>query len=216
MSRDHAPCSVIVVDNYDSFTFNLVHALELFGARCRVVKNDQHSASDLISACADGMVISAGPCTPTEAGVSLELARRMSSMDGAPPLLGICLGHQAIAQALGARLAPSRKPRHGMVARLTHDGRRSLADLPSPVEVALYNSLVVDGNSLPEELEGAGVDELGELQALRHKTAPIEGFQFHPESHLTPACRVLFARWLERCRQSRLARERALMQAVAP
>ena len=188
---------LLVVDNYDSFTHNIAHALQLAGASCEVVDNDAYGAATLLSQGHDGIVLSAGPCTPTEAGVCLALVERLSTADHTQiPLLGICLGHQTIAQALGARLRPATRPIHGKRVRLRHDGRGSLAALPEHASVVRYNSLVVDEGSLPEALEPCGWDEDGDLMALRHRTLPFEGVQFHPESWLGPDGAALLTAWV--------------------
>jgi anthranilate synthase component 2 len=194
---------LIVVDNYDSFTFNIVHALELAGARCDVVPNDRASAEELLARAPDGFVISAGPCTPNEAGVSRALVQALLERDEPMPLLGICLGHQVIARALGGRIIAARHVAHGKHALIRHDGRGLFEGTPSPMLAARYNSLVVDPDSLSRELEASAWDENGELMGLRHKHRPMVGLQFHPESALSEVCRPLFRAWLGVCRAHR-------------
>ncbi len=193
------PLPIVVVDNYDSFTHNIVHALALAGACCEVVKNDEVPPAALVARRPAGFVISAGPCTPSEAGLSLELVRTLLRSERPPPLLGICLGHQTIAAALGARIVQAKQARHGKVARVHHDGRGVLAGLPQPLQVARYNSLVIDESTLPKPLQPSGWDEDGDLMALRHRDRPMEGVQFHPESILSDDCAPLFDAWLAQC-----------------
>ena len=190
---------VVIVDHYDSFTYNLVHALELAGASCRVVAHDRALLDELLSA--DGVVLSAGPCSPRETVVSVPLVRALAEMDG-PALLGVCLGHQCIAHALGGRVGASARPLHGKTALVRHDGRGLFANLTSPLELARYNSLAV--HDLPAELEACAWDERGEIMALRHRRRRIDGIQFHPESHLSGAGPQLLKRWLGRVSRQRL------------
>ncbi|MBW2456507.1 MAG: aminodeoxychorismate/anthranilate synthase component II [Deltaproteobacteria bacterium] len=199
MSVSADPLLIVVVDNYDSFTHNIVHALALGGASCEVVKNDAIEAAALLARRPAGFVISAGPCTPSEAGLSLELVRGLLVAEQPTPLLGICLGHQTIAAALGARVVRAKCAKHGKVARVRHDGRGLLAGLPQPLRVARYNSLVIDEATLPAALEPTAWDEDGDLMALRHRERPLEGVQFHPESILSEHCAPLFGAWLAQC-----------------
>jgi anthranilate synthase/aminodeoxychorismate synthase-like glutamine amidotransferase len=172
---------VLVVDNYDSFTYNLVQYLGELGAEVEVVRNDRATVDELLLRGYGAVVVSPGPCTPNEAGISLEAVRRFP--EAGVPLLGVCLGHQALAQAFGARVV-RHEPVHGKTAAIEHDGRGVFAGLPSPLTVGRYHSLVVDPDTLPDSLEisarGGGV-----IQAIRHRTLPAEGIQFHPESVLT-------------------------------
>lgn len=171
---------VLVVDNYDSFTYNLVQYLGELGAEVEAVRNDRASVSELLTAGYDRCVVSPGPCTPEEAGISLEVVRRMP--EAGIPTLGVCLGHQALAQAFGGqvRLNP---PVHGKATTIEHDGRTVFRGLSSPLTVGRYHSLVVDPrlpDCLEESARGGGV-----LMGLRHRELPAEGVQFHPESLLT-------------------------------
>lgn len=187
---------ILVVDNYDSFTHNVVHALELAGADCRVVMNDAEETADrLRSDDLAGIVISAGPCTPQRAGVSLALVRAVLDETWRAPLLGICLGHQAIAQAAGARLRRAKRAMHGKLATIRHDGRGLFAGLPNPLQAARYNSLVVDEATLCTDLEPCAWDDDGELMALRHRRLPVQGVQFHPESWLSTEPLALLRTW---------------------
>jgi anthranilate synthase component 2 len=208
---------VVVVDNHDSFTHNIVHAICAAGAVCRLVANDAVSAASLTAEAAtgriDGVVLSAGPCTPAEAGICLPLIRSWVDAALPVPLLGICLGHQAIAVALGGRVVRASAAVHGRSVAIHHDARGCLAALLSPVAVARYNSLVVDLATLPTELEAAAWDEDGALMALRHRRLPIEGVQFHPESWLCPEASPLFDRWVA---SLALARPGAVVQVGPP
>jgi anthranilate synthase/aminodeoxychorismate synthase-like glutamine amidotransferase len=172
---------VLVIDNYDSFTYNLVQYLGELGAELEVVRNDAASIDDLLERSWDRVVVSPGPCTPNEAGISIEAMRRFP--EAGVPTLGVCLGHQSLAQAFGGKVI-RHVPVHGKTTEIEHDGSGLFAGLPSPLTVGRYHSLVVDPD-LPEELEqtawGGGV-----LMAMRHRALPALGVQFHPESVLTP------------------------------
>jgi anthranilate synthase/aminodeoxychorismate synthase-like glutamine amidotransferase len=186
---------VLVLDNYDSFTYNLVQYLGELGAEMHVVRNDRATVDELLEEGYERCVVSPGPCTPEQAGTTLELVRRMP--EAGVPTLGVCLGHQALAQAFGGRwkLHP---PVHGKATSVEHDGRTIFSGLPSPLTVGRYHSLVVDAE-LPDCLEqsasGAGV-----LMALRHRELPAEGVQFHPESVLTEQGMRLLGNFLEGAR----------------
>jgi anthranilate synthase/aminodeoxychorismate synthase-like glutamine amidotransferase len=183
---------VLVLDNYDSFTYNLVQYLGELGAEVHTVRNDRASVEDLLAGGFERCVVSPGPCTPDEAGITLELVRRMP--EAGVPTLGVCLGHQAIAQAFGGRVRLN-PPVHGKAAVIEHDGRTIFRGLASPLTVGRYHSLVVDA-TLPDCLEeSARSGEL--LMALRHRELPAEGVQFHPESVLTEQGRDLLANFLE-------------------
>jgi anthranilate synthase/aminodeoxychorismate synthase-like glutamine amidotransferase len=172
---------VLVIDNYDSFTYNLVQYLGELGAELEVVRNDAASVDDLLERTWDRVVVSPGPCTPNEAGISIEVMRRFP--EAGVPTLGVCLGHQSLAQAFGGKVV-RHVPVHGKTTEIEHDGSGLFAGLPSPLTVGRYHSLVVDPE-LPAELEqtawGGGV-----LMAMRHRELPALGVQFHPESVLTP------------------------------
>lgn len=205
---------ILIVDNYDSFTHNVAAALMAAGADCTVVVNDAASPSELCAHAADGFVISAGPCTPLRAGASLPLVSLLAEHKPRVPLLGLCLGHQAIALAGGARLRRAREPMHGKLASLRHDASGILAAVPSPIPVARYNSLVVDETSLPSSLVINARDEHDDIMALRHVSLPHTGLQFHPESWLCPEAVVLLAAWLETTTE--VAHPSAVRQAHAP
>ena len=185
--------SVLVVDNYDSFTFNLVQYLGELGADVEAVRNDRTSVDELLAQGYERCVVSPGPCTPDDAGISLELVRRMP--ESGVPTLGVCLGHQALAQAFGGRVILN-PPVHGKATTIEHDGRTVFRGLHPALTVGRYHSLVV-GDELPgcleESARGGGV-----LMALRHRELPAEGVQFHPESVLTEQGRELLGNFLER------------------
>jgi anthranilate synthase/aminodeoxychorismate synthase-like glutamine amidotransferase len=172
---------VLVIDNYDSFTYNLVQYLGELGAEPDVVRNDRATVPDLLERRPDRLVISPGPCTPTDAGISVEAARAFP--EAGVPTLGVCLGHQSMVEAFGGRTVRG-EPIHGKDAAVEHDGKGILRDLESPVRVGRYHSLVADP-ALPDELELSATLE-GVVMGVRHRELPAEGVQFHPESVLTP------------------------------
>ncbi|QIA27361.1 aminodeoxychorismate/anthranilate synthase component II [Thermaerobacter sp. PB12/4term] len=184
---------VLVIDNYDSFTYNLVQLLAELGARVEVFRNDAIDGEGVEARDPDAVVLSPGPCTPHEAGCSMEVVRRL---DARRPLLGVCLGHQAIAAALGGRVVRGPEPVHGMASAVFHDGTGLLAGLPSPLEAGRYHSLVVDPASLPPELEACAWTADGLIMGLRHRHRPVYGLQFHPESVLTPQGRDILQQFL--------------------
>ncbi len=172
---------VLVIDNYDSFTYNLVQYLGELGAEPVVVRNDGASVDELLELVRDGrLIVSPGPCTPADAGVSVEAIRRFAEQR--IPVLGVCLGHQAIATAFGGRVVRG-EPVHGKVADVVHDGRTVFAGLDSPFVAGRYHSLVVDPDLPPELERSAGYDDV--VMGIRHRELPVEGVQFHPESVLT-------------------------------
>jgi len=182
---------VLVVDNYDSFTYNLVQYLGELGCDLHTVRNDRAAVEDLLGDGYERVVVSPGPCTPNEAGISVEVMRRFP--EAGVPALGVCLGHQSLAQAFGGKVV-RHVPVHGKTTEVEHDGTGLFAGLPSPLTVGRYHSLIVD-DALPAELEplarGGGV-----LMAMRHRALPAHGVQFHPESVLTPDGRTLLANFL--------------------
>jgi anthranilate synthase/aminodeoxychorismate synthase-like glutamine amidotransferase len=184
--------SVLVVDNYDSFTYNLVQFLGELGADLAVVRNDRATVDELLALAPDRVVVSPGPCTPTEAGISVEAMRRFP--EAGIPALGVCLGHQSLAQAFGGAVVRG-DPVHGKTSEIAHDGRTIFAGLEPTLTVGRYHSLVVDPGRLPDVFEvsarGGGV-----IMGIRHRTLPAEGVQFHPESVLTDAGRRLLANFL--------------------
>jgi anthranilate synthase/aminodeoxychorismate synthase-like glutamine amidotransferase len=174
---------ILVIDNYDSFTYNLVQYLEELGERIEVYRNDRISCDDIASRHPEGIVISPGPKTPDEAGISVDVVRRFS---GQIPLFGVCLGHQAIARAFGGSIVRAPTLMHGKTSVIEHDGRTIFAGLPRPFEATRYHSLVVDPDSLPDVLEVSARAEGDVIMGLRHRSHRTEGVQFHPESILTP------------------------------
>jgi anthranilate synthase/aminodeoxychorismate synthase-like glutamine amidotransferase len=184
---------ILVIDNYDSFTFNLVQYLEMLGARCEVVVNDVISAEDAVARGPRGILISPGPCTPNEAGVSLALIARAA---GKIPILGVCLGHQAIGQAFGGKVVRAGRIMHGKTSPIEHDDRTLFRGLDRPFTATRYHSLLVERESLPDCLEISAWTAEGEIMGLRHKQHPIEGVQFHPESILTTSGMALLRNWL--------------------
>jgi anthranilate synthase component II len=172
---------LLMIDNYDSFTFNLVQYFGELGEEVRTVRNDEIDVAGMAALKPARIVFSPGPCTPAEAGVCVEAIRHFA---GKVPILGVCLGHQAIGAALGGAVVRAREPMHGKTSRLAHDERGVFASLPQDFTVVRYHSLVVERASLPEALEvSAEID--GEIMGLRHRELPIEGVQFHPESILS-------------------------------
>jgi anthranilate synthase/aminodeoxychorismate synthase-like glutamine amidotransferase len=185
---------VLVVDNYDSFTYNLVQMLGELGAELDVVRNDRAAPEDLLARRPDRVVVSPGPCTPNEAGISLEVVRRFP--EAGVPTLGVCLGHQSMAQAFGGTVV-RHEPVHGKTTEITHDGRTLFATLPRALTVGRYHSLVVDPDTLPEDFE-VSAEGGGVVMAIRHRRLPAEGVQFHPESVLTPEGATMLRNFLER------------------
>ena len=189
---------LLVIDNYDSFTYNLVQHLGELGADVRVFRNDRITLDGIRRLRPDRLVISPGPCTPDEAGISVAAVREFA---GEFPILGVCLGHQSIAQAFGGVIVRAAAVMHGKTSMIHHDGRGVYAGLPSPFEATRYHSLVVRQDSLPDCLEVTSrtLDEHGapaEIMGLRHRTLPVEGVQFHPESILTRCGKDLLANFL--------------------
>jgi anthranilate synthase/aminodeoxychorismate synthase-like glutamine amidotransferase len=183
---------VLVIDNYDSFTYNLVQYLGELGAEVEVVRNDKATVAELLERRPDRLVISPGPCTPAEAGISIEASRAFP--EAGVPTLGVCLGHQAMVEAFGGRTIRG-EPIHGKDAEVEHDGRELFAGLPNPMLAGRYHSLVADPDSLPDEFERTA--SLGDVvMAVRHRSLPAEGVQFHPESVLTPEGKRLLANFL--------------------
>ena len=175
---------LLVLDNYDSFTYNLVQYLGELGEEPVVRRNDEISVEEIGRMGVTRMVISPGPCTPSEAGITVEAIRRWGSE---LPTLGVCLGHQAIGQAYGGRVVRAKRLMHGKTSKITHDGTGLFGGVPSPLEVMRYHSLVIEAHSLPGELEviARDVDDPTEIHAVRHSAHPVWGVQFHPESILT-------------------------------
>ena len=187
---------LLMIDNYDSFTYNLVQYLGELGADVRVYRNDQVTVEEMERLAPSHIVISPGPCTPNEAGVSVETIRRLG---GKIPILGVCLGHQSIGQAYGGRIVHAREIMHGKTSMIQHTGQGVFKSLPSPFQATRYHSLVIERDGLPDCLEITAWTEDGEIMGVRHKTLPVEGVQFHPESILTQHGHELLANFLK-CR----------------
>jgi anthranilate synthase/aminodeoxychorismate synthase-like glutamine amidotransferase len=173
---------LLMIDNYDSFTFNLVQYLGELGAEVKVVRNDELSVQDVEALAPSHVVLSPGPCTPNEAGITLETISRLA---GKVPILGVCLGHQAIGQAFGGKVVRAKQVMHGKVSRIRHDGRGVFTQLENEFTATRYHSLVVERDSLPACLEVSAQSEDGEIMGLRHRSLAVEGVQFHPEALLT-------------------------------
>jgi anthranilate synthase/aminodeoxychorismate synthase-like glutamine amidotransferase len=184
---------ILLIDNYDSFVFNLARYFERLGHEAHVVRNDAVSIAEVQALAPQAIVISPGPCTPNEAGCSLEVVRRLGD---AIPILGICLGHQAIAAAYGGQIVRAAEPMHGRTSPIMHAGRSVFAGLPSPLVACRYHSLVVERSALPEVLEVTAWTADGTIMALAHRAMPVVGLQFHPESVLTDGGYDLLAAFL--------------------
>ncbi|MEV4753896.1 aminodeoxychorismate/anthranilate synthase component II [Micromonospora sp. NPDC049559] len=187
---------ILVIDNYDSFVFNLVQYLGQLGAECDVRRNDQVTLAEVGRAGADGVLLSPGPGTPERAGICLDVVREYG---GKLPILGVCLGHQAIGAAFGATVDRAPELLHGKTSEVRHDGAGVLAGLPDPFTATRYHSLAVLSETLPDEIEVTGRTGSGVVMAMRHRTLPIEGVQFHPESVLTEGGHLMLANWLAGC-----------------
>ena len=191
---------LLMIDNYDSFTYNLVQYLQSLGAEVKVVRNDAMTVDEIAKLAPERIVISPGPCTPNEAGVSLEIIERLGANT---PILGVCLGHQSIGQAYGGNVIRAGRIMHGKTSRIRHEGRGVFAGLPDAYEATRYHSLVVERSSLPEVLDVTAWTEnedgsFEEIMGLRHREYPVEGVQFHPESILTEHGHALLKNFLER------------------
>ena len=191
---------LLMIDNYDSFTYNLVQYLQSLGAEVKVVRNDAMTVDEIAKLAPERIVISPGPCTPNEAGVSLEIIERLGANT---PILGVCLGHQSIGQAYGGHVIRAGRIMHGKTSRIRHEGKGVFAGLPDAYEATRYHSLVVERSSLPDALEVTAWTEnedgsFEENMGLRHREYPVEGVQFHPESILTEHGHALLKNFLER------------------
>ena len=184
---------VLMIDNYDSFTYNLVQYLGELGQDVRVYRNDQITVDEIAGLTPEHIVISPGPCTPNEAGVTVATIRRFG---GQIPILGVCLGHQGIGQAYGGKIVHAKRLMHGKTSMIHHNGQWAFAGLPSPFEATRYHSLVIERDSLPACLEITAWTEDGEIMGVRHKELTVEGVQFHPESILTEHGHALLKNFL--------------------
>jgi anthranilate synthase/aminodeoxychorismate synthase-like glutamine amidotransferase len=185
---------ILVIDNYDSFTWNLVQYLGELGAEVRVVRNDEIDVAGIAALRPAGLVLSPGPCTPNEAGITLAAIRELA---GKLPILGVCLGHQAIGQAFGGEVVHAGKVMHGKTSSITHDGRGVFRGVPNPFAATRYHSLAIRRDGLPDCLEVTAQSEDGEIMGVRHKRAPVEGVQFHPESILSEHGHALLRNFLQ-------------------
>ncbi len=185
---------LLMIDNYDSFTYNLVQYLGELGADVRVYRNDAVTLDEVAAMQPANIVVSPGPCTPNEAGISVPLIRRFA---GQIPILGVCLGHQSIGQAFGGRIVRAQRVMHGKLSPVTHDGRGVFAGLPSPFSVTRYHSLAIERDRVPADLEVTATADDGEIMGVRHRRFAVEGVQFHPEAILTEHGKRLLANFLE-------------------
>lgn len=185
---------ILVLDNYDSFTYNLVQYFGELGADLRVVRNDQITVAGIGTLSPERIVVSPGPCTPSEAGVSSEVIR---TFGGRVPILGVCLGHQCIGEVYGGQVVRADRLMHGKTSPIVHKGKGVFKDLPSPFEATRYHSLIVKRDTLPDVLEITAETAEGEIMGLQHKTLPVHGVQFHPESILTTEGKRLLKNFLE-------------------
>ena len=173
----------VMIDNYDSFTYNLVHYLGELGAEMRVIRNDALSVAEIMEMQPDGIVVSPGPCTPNEAGISVDLVK--AALESDTPLLGVCLGHQSIGQALGASIVRSPAILHGKTSKVSHENRSVFKDLPTPFTATRYHSLTIDPDTVPDSLAVTAVADDGVIMGVEHRSKPVFGVQFHPESIAT-------------------------------
>jgi anthranilate synthase component II len=192
-SRKDAAIMILLIDNYDSFTFNLYHFLGDVGGRCEVVRNDKLTVAEALARQPEAIVLSPGPCTPNDAGICLDL---IAAAAGKIPILGVCLGHQAIGQAFGGDVVRAPAPMHGKTSRVFHSGTDILEGIPSPFTATRYHSLIVDRATLPADLIATAWTEDGLVMGLRHRSLPVYGVQFHPESIASEHGHTLLASFL--------------------
>ncbi len=185
---------ILLIDNYDSFTYNLYQYLSELGADVQVVRNDQASVAEMEALAPERVVLSPGPCTPKEAGISVELIQRLA---GRLPILGVCLGHQCVGEAFGGVVAGAGEIMHGKSSRIEHDGKGVFRGLPNPIEAIRYHSLAITAESVPECLEVTARSDSGVIMGVRHREYRIEGIQFHPESIMTSARKDILKNFLE-------------------
>ncbi len=185
---------ILVIDNYDSFTYNIVQYLGEMGADIEVVRNDELSVAEILRKKPKQILISPGPCSPKEAGVSVDVIKELA---GKIPILGVCLGHQSIGYAFGGDIIRAKRLMHGKTSDISHDGKGVFKGLPNPFKATRYHSLAIKKETLPDCLEVTATSEDGEIMGVRHKTLPVEGVQFHPESILTESGKQLLKNFLE-------------------
>ncbi len=191
---------LLMIDNYDSFTYNLVQYLGELGAEVDVVRNDEVTVDELIARGGEGLVVSPGPGTPADAGISVDAVLRFGS--AGVPVFGVCLGHQSIGAAFGARIVRAQSIMHGKISSIAHDGRGVFEGLPQDFEATRYHSLVIEASTIPDVLEVSARTADGEIMGVRHRSLPIEGVQFHPESIMTGEGKALLGNFLGRCRRA--------------
>ena len=185
---------ILVIDNYDSFTYNLVQYLGEMGAQIEVARNDELTVPEILKKKPDHILISPGPCSPKEAGISVEVIKKLG---GKIPILGVCLGHQSIGYAYGGDIIRAKKLMHGKTSQISHDGKGVFLGMPNPFKATRYHSLAIKKETLPDCLEITAESEEGEIMRVRHKSLPVEGVQFHPESILTESGRILLRNFVE-------------------
>ncbi|HMA91324.1 MAG TPA: aminodeoxychorismate/anthranilate synthase component II [Polyangiaceae bacterium] len=188
------PKQIVVIDNYDSFTYNLVQYVESQGVKAKVYLNDRVTIPEIRADAPQGLLLSPGPGTPDDAGITLEAIAELGTT---LPILGVCLGHQSIGQSFGGHVVRAPRLMHGKTSLVEHDGKTVFADMPNPFEATRYHSLIVEEATMPQCLEISARTTDGEIMGLRHKTRPIEGVQFHPESFLTQQGIRLISNWLK-------------------
>ena len=193
---------ILVIDNYDSFTYNLVQYLGELGEPPEVARNDEVTLAEVAAMNLMGVVISPGPCTPAEAGISTDLVRELGPQ---LPILGVCLGHQCIGEAYGARVVRAPRVMHGKLSAIHHDGRGVFRGLPDPFTATRYHSLVIEPDTVPAALEVTARTEDGVVMGVRHREHPVEGVQFHPESILTDGGHTLLRNFLDGCAERAMA-----------
>ncbi len=203
MNTNGKAVRLVMIDNYDSFTYNIVQYLGELGAEVIVKRNDAIDVAGVRALRPGAVVISPGPCTPAEAGISLRILREMA---GEVPILGVCLGHQCIGEAFGAKVVRASRLMHGKTSPVIHDGKTIFADLPNPFDAMRYHSLIVDSSTIPPTLEISARTAENEIMGLRHKEFAVEGVQFHPESILTIEGKHLLTNFLDRVAQNGNAR----------
>jgi len=190
--------TILLIDNYDSFTYNLFHYLGELGAEVRVVRNDEISAAEALALKPEGIVLSPGPCTPNEAGICMEVIRLAN---GTVPILGVCLGHQAIGQVYGGDVVRAPEPMHGKLSRIHHTGKSVFRGLNNDFNATRYHSLTIDPPSMPDVLEVTATSDDGVIQGVMHKTHPVHGVQFHPESIASENGHALLGNFLKLARE---------------